>query len=176
MRASSIFFFSTLALLAMNVACSGSNDSFAGGGPPSSLFDVPAGTATRDRLGGLWGGSFDQGSVHFDFRVRVDEGKTTVGSRCEWTDGTVLTVGAAAASRVEKKAPGDLSCFPLDPGGPASECGEVDFLESKSDRQGSGERWCAVNLQPKAYKYTLSGTKLQFDLDGAIVKMIKLTD
>jgi hypothetical protein len=175
MRASSSLALVIFSFVAMNVACGGSNGPDTGGGY-DDLFAAPTGTATPDRLQGLWGGSADESDLKFDLRVRVADGETTVAARCGWTDGTQLSVGAQAASRITQKPAGDTSCFPLTPGGDPSECGDVEFLESKSDRQQSGDKWCSIDLHPQAYDWTMSGLKLRFTLNGQDVDLVKLSD
>ena len=176
MRASQFYGLSIFFLAAMNVACGGSNGPDTGGGGYDSLFSAPAGTATPDRLQGLWGGGVDQGDLRFDLRVRVEDGQTTVAAHCSWSDGTKLSVGTQAASRITQKPSGDTSCFPLTPGGDASECGDVEFLESKSDRQQSGERWCAIDIHPQAYDWTMAGVQLRFTLNGQEIDFVKVSD
>jgi hypothetical protein len=178
MRATSLSTTGALALFffaAMNVGCGGGNGPDTGGGY-DDLFAAPSGTPTPDRLQGLWGGAADQSGVRFDMRVRVADARITVAAHCEWTDGTELSVGADAASRIEQKPAGDTSCFPLTPGGDPSECGDVALLESKSDRRQSGDKWCAVDLHPQAYDWTMSGLKLRFTLNGQDVDLVKLSD
>ena len=174
MRASHSLALAILFCAAMNAGCGGGNGPDTGG--YGDLFDAPNGAATPDRLQGLWGGGADQDGVQFDMRFRVADGETTVALRCNWTDGTQLLVGAEAASRITQKPQGDGSCFPLTPGGDPSECGDVEFLESKSDRQQSGEKWCAIDLHPQAYDWTMSGLKLRFSLNGQDVDLVKLSD
>ena len=175
MRASLSLGLAIILVASMNAACGGSNGPDTGGGY-DDLFSAPSGAATPDRLQGLWGGSADQSGLQFDLRVRVDDAQTTVAAHCQWTDGTELHVGAEAASRITEKPQGDASCFPLTPGGDPSECGDVEFLESKSDRQQSGDKWCSIDLHPQAYDWTMSGLKLRFTLNGQDVDLVKLSD
>ena len=100
----------------------------------------------------------------------------TVASRCKWSDGLVLTVGASASSRSTQKPDGDLSCFPLEGVDGKRECGDVEVLESKSDRADSGDRWCSVDLHPQAYPWTMSGTRLRFTIGAQQVDLVKLGD
>jgi len=176
MRASRMFALSLFVFGAMNVACGGSNVD-PGGDAYDSLFQAPNGAATPDRLEGLWGGSVDEGDMRFDVRVQVEDAQTTVAARCNWTDGLELSVGASAASRITQKPSGDLSCFPLTPGGDAPyECGDVEFLASQSDRQQSGDRWCEIDLSPQSYDWTMSGVQLQFTLQGQQIELVKISD
>ena len=162
-------------VVVMNVACGGSNGPDTGGGY-DDLFTAPSGAATPDRLQGLWGGGEDQGDLRFDLRVRVADAQTTLAVHCSWSDGTELHVGAEAASRISQKPQGDTSCFPLTPGGDPSECGDVEFLESKTDRQQSGDKWCALDIHPEAYDWTMAGLKLRFTLNGQQIDLVKLSD
>lgn len=175
MQSNRIFSLFVFSFAVMNAACSGGNGASSSPGGYGSMFDAPAGNATADRLNGLWGGSVEQGGVGFDFRIRVEDARITIASRCKWSDGLVLSVGASASSRTSSKPPGDVSCFPLDAGS-KSECGEVDILESQSDRQASGDRWCAVDLHPRAYEWTMSGVKLRFTLQGQQIDLVKISD
>jgi hypothetical protein len=174
MRASSSLGLAIFSFAAMNAGCGGSNGPDTGG--YDDLFSAPNGAATPDRLQGLWGGGAEQGGVAFDVRFRVADAQTTVALRCNFDDGTQLLVGAEAASRITEKPKGDTSCFPLTPGGDPTECGDVEFLESKSDRRQSGEKWCSVDIHPQAYEWTMSGLKLRFTLNGQDVDLVKVSD
>jgi hypothetical protein len=162
------------ALVCGLVACSSSGPSFPDSDYPSMFGPPASATASRDKLLGLWGGAVESGSLKYDVRVRVGADSTTIAARCSFTDGTVLTVGATAASRITEKPSGEGSCLPIK-GAPAK-CGEITMLESKSDRSALGEKYCTIDLKPTSYGYSLAGLDLNIDGAGQELSLVKISD
>lgn len=155
--------------------CSGSTDSSLeqnGTTPYASLFDTPSGAATPDQLTGLWGGTTEVGNATADVRLRFGAGDLTAASRCKWSDGTVLTAGAKGKSRTTPKTEG--ICMPISSG--KTSCGELETLESVSDKRTLGDKWCAVSFSPRAYEYRISGTKAQLVFGAETLDLVKISD
>ncbi len=161
--------------LAAATGCSGSTDSSLtqDGTPYASLFDTPTGTATPDQLTGLWGGTAQVGTATADVRLRFGAGDLTAASRCKWSDGTTLTAGAKGKSRTTAKPEG--TCLPMGTSGKTS-CGELETLESVSDKRTLGDKWCAVSFSPRAYDYRISGTKAQLQFGAETLDLVKISD
>ncbi len=169
------FFLPAIAIVTVT-GCSGSSDTSLTQTPGSqyaNLFDAPAGKATPDQLGGVWGGVIDRGDLLVDIRLRFDADALTEAARCKWTDGTTLLAGAKGQSRTTPKAEGEL-CLPLGSG--KTRCGEIETLQSVADRKTFGEKWCAVSMTPQAYEYRISGTKARLMLGAEPLDLVKLSD
>jgi hypothetical protein len=167
-----------LSLLAL--ACSGSGGSPIGGTPssPSSyeaMFESTGAAATPDKLDGLWAGTINRGDIVFDVRLRFSADSLTAAARCEWDDGTRVTAGAKGRTRTTPRAT-DLPCLPLG-GSLDSSCGEVQTLESVTNKVTLREdRWCSVSFMPRAYDYTVAGTKARFGVGADWIDLVKISD
>ena len=73
----------------------------------------------------------------------------------------------------DREAGGDLP-----PDGHVGEdsCGELETLESVSDKRTLGDKWCAVSFSPRAYDYRISGTKAQLQFGAETLDLVKISD
>ncbi len=171
-RASIVLALVGLALTACGGSSPTSLESNNTNAPYGSLFDTPSGSATPDQLAGLWGGTAQVGTATMDIRLRFGASDLTAATRCAWTDGTTLTAGAKGKTRTTP-APKE-TCTPLGTG--ASSCGEVETLESVTDKRTLGDKWCQVSFTPRAYEYTISGTKGRLRIGADELDLVKLSD
>lgn len=143
--------------------------------PYATLFDAPTTKATPDQLAGVWGGTIDRGDMTFDVRLRFADGELTAAARCHWVDGTTLVAGAKGKSRTTPKPEGDPTCFPLGTNGKTS-CGEVETLESVTDKRSLGDKWCSISFTPRAYDYRMAGTKARLGFEAESLDLVKISD
>jgi hypothetical protein len=137
--------------------------------PPS-----PRAAATPDSIYGLWGGSVTSATEQIDIRMRVAPSETTMAARCTFPDGAMVTVGASAASRLDKTTA--LACFPPGGGGGEAICGDMTLLESKTAKVAHGTLYCAIQIQPASYEYSLAGTRMRLTLGADALELVKVGD
>jgi hypothetical protein len=167
------------------LACSGASnpgvDGSGGGGAGGSsaydpLFSAPGGSATADQVYGLWGGSAERAGTKFDIRMRLEDGRITLAGRCTFKDGTTLTTGTSGSARVATKAD-SFGCFsPKGHGTEKPTCGSIEILESKTNKQTLGEKFCTVELKPMMWRYALTGMDLVLSTDTDDLELVKLSD
>jgi hypothetical protein len=149
----------TLALV-MLAGCSSN-----GGGGPSpyaSLFDTPAGAkATPGTLDGVWIGTMPGRDAAGDLAETAAEfsGSTMTGAtRCSFVDGTVMYAGVVVAVRVDTAA------------------GIVTTLESKTDRETSGQHGCLAESLVGQNMYMITGTTMTVTGPAGMAQLVKVRD
>ena len=177
--------FIVLGVVCPLVGCSGSNDSgLAGSGGAGSgggaafepMFGPPGRTqATPNSLYGLWGVAEERAGVKYDIRMRIAEGRVTMAGRCGWHDGTSLTVGTSGSARVAPKED-KFGCFAPKFNQKNPACGSIALLESKNERETRGEKYCAVEMKPITYEYSLAETDLRLMAGAEMLNFVKISD
>jgi hypothetical protein len=177
--------FLVLGVILPLAGCSGSSDSGLNGGTGAAssggaayepMFGPPSASgATPDALLGLWGVVEERAGVKYDIRMRIADGTITMAGKCGWRDGLSITVGTSGAARIAPKAD-KLGCFAPRLGGEKAQCGQLAVLESKTQRETRGERFCSVELKPVTYEYALAGTDLSLSQGAERLVLVKLSD
>lgn len=161
---------------ATNPGVEGSGGAAEGSSAYDPLFSAPGGAATGDQVYGLWGGAADRAGTKYDIRMRLEDGRITLAGRCTFGDGTTLTTGISGTARVASKSD-DFGCVSLK--GSVDQkptCGSISILESKSNKQTRGEKFCSVELKPMTWKYALAGTDLELSTETDRLDFVKISD